>query len=83
MLASDINPAQMYEVGGCTFFASARAMLDALHALADGKALTPEAKLSAAAAIMAIEGRSHELQLQTVEDGTEDRHLMVSCECRP
>ena len=95
---SDLNPeikaAIQTDATNCflqiAVFAPGREMLaaegtamDALHALADGKALTPEAKLSAAAAIMAIEGRSHELQPQTAEHGTEDRHLMVSCECRP
>ena len=61
------------------------AAMEALHALAEGRALTPEAKLSAAGAIMAIEGRSHEPQPESMaaEHGVEGRHLMVSCECRP
>ena len=59
--------------------------MEALHALADGHALTPEAKLSAAGAIMAIEGRSHEPQPESMlaEHGAEGKHVMVSCECRP
>ena len=59
--------------------------MEALHALAEGRALTPEAKLAAAGAIMAIEGRTHEPQPESmaVEHGAEGRHLMVSCECRP
>lgn len=67
---------------GREILAAKGAAMGALHALADGEALSPEAKFSAAAAIMAIEGRSHEPQLNTVGHGTEDRHLMVSCECR-
>ena len=56
--------------------------MEALHALADGSALTPEAKLSAAGAIMAIEGRSHEPQPESMlaEHGAEGKHVMVSCE---
>ena len=59
--------------------------MEALHALAEGRALTPEAKLSAAGAILAIEGRAHEPQPESMlaEHGAEGKHVMVSCECRP
>ena len=69
---------------GREMLAAEGAAMEALHALADGHALTPEAKLSAAGAIMAIEGRSHEPQPESmaVEHGVEGKHLMVSCECR-
>ena len=67
---------------GREMLASDGAAMEALHALADGHALTPEAKLSAAGAIMAIEGRSHEPQPESMlaEHGAAGKHVMVSCE---
>ena len=67
---------------GREMLAAEGAAMEALHALADGHALTPEAKLSAAGAIMAIEGRSHEPQPESMlaEHGAEGKHVMVSCE---
>ena len=66
---------------GREMLAADGAAMGALHALADGHALTPEAKLSAAGAILAIEGRTHEPQPESMaaEHGAEGRHVMVSC----
>jgi hypothetical protein len=57
--------------------------MGALHALAEGHAaLTPEAKLSAAGAVLAIEGRTHEPQqpemMAAQHGGASGRHVMVS-----
>ena len=46
---------------GREILAADGAVMGSLHALADGGAITPEAKLSAAGAILAIEGRTHEI----------------------
>ena len=66
---------------GREMLAADGAAMGALHALADGHALTPEAKLSAAGAILAIEGRTHEPQPESMaaEHGAGGRHVMVSC----
>jgi hypothetical protein len=58
------------------------AAMGALHALADGHARSPEAKLSAAGAILAIEGRSSSHEPEPMPGGEHSvggRHLMVSC----
>ena len=67
---------------GREMLAAEGAAMEALHALAEGRALTPEAKLSAAGAILAIEGRSHEPQPESMlaEHGAAGKHVMVSCE---
>ena len=58
--------------------------MGALHALAEEghAALTPEAKLSAAGAVLAIEGRTHEPQqpemMAAQHGGASGRHVMVS-----
>ena len=56
------------------------AIIEALHALSAGKALTGEAKSSADGALLAIEGRTREPEPQ--RDGDEevtDGHIMMSC----
>ena len=60
--------------------------MEALHALAvegNDLALTPDAQLAAAGAILAIEGRTHEPQPEMIaaQHGMVGRHVMVSCEC--
>ena len=71
----------LFEPGRIMLVAEAAAM-HALHALADGAAFTPEAKLTAAGAIMAIEGRAHEPQPHSIvaHHVAESKHVMVSCE---
>jgi hypothetical protein len=55
------------------------AVLEALHALVDGRAFSEEAKLSARGALIAIEGRRDELEHER-EDGDAETHghVMVS-----
>jgi hypothetical protein len=67
---------------GRDLLAAEGAAVEALHTLAGGRALTPEAKLAAAGAIMAIEGRAHDPHpdLIVAEHGAESKHVMVSCE---
>ena len=56
------------------------AVLEALHALVDGQALSEQARVSAHGALIAIEGRLHEPEPER-EGGGEERssgHVMVS-----
>ena len=54
------------------------AALEALHALVDGQALSEEAKVAAEGAILAVEGRSRDLELEPSGGGERSKHVMVS-----
>jgi hypothetical protein len=65
---------------GRELLAADAASISALHALADGTALTSKAKLSADGAILAIEGPSHEPQSELIgaqHGACGRRHAMV------
>ena len=58
------------------------AALAALHALADGRALSAEAVVSAHGALLEIEGRTHEPEVEREGGAAASGHVMVSYQVR-
>ena len=69
----------VFEPHGRQLLESNHAVIEALHALADGKAFTEAAQISANGALMALEGRVREPEPAREGDEAEaDLHLMMS-----